>query len=308
MLLYKKIVSILFVICISVSFLVFLPSTAIAEDAVYSEIQHLALLSTNDEEVIVTVCDVKLSAVCDYIAKNFELIEDREKDAKITDNAGKALKLEDIVKNGTKISLQGKTGELNFSIYVAGDVDFDGKITAADARHILRNSAGLEKFSEIQTISANLNPAGITAVDARIVLRVSASLQKFSWQTLISFESEVIKLTNEKRVANGLPPLKENGSLNYVAALKSIDMLENNYFSHESPTYGSPFEMLNEFNVKYKAAGENIAMGLETPEEVVDSWWNSPSLRANMLSEDFTEIGVGYSTQGAIWTQLFIGV
>ncbi len=84
-------------------------------------------------------------------------------------------------------------------------------------------------------------------------------------------------------------------------------MLNNQYFSHDSPTYGSPFDMMEEYGVSYRTAGENIAKGQSSAEEVVDGWMNSPGHRENMLSDDFTHIGVGYVEEEHIWTQQFIG-
>ena len=92
-----------------------------------------------------------------------------------------------------------------------------------------------------------------------------------------------------------------------VARTKSTDMSKNNYFSHTSPTYGSPFDMLKTFGISYRSAGENIAQGYTTPEAVVKGWMNSPGHRANILNESYTKIGVGYEANGNYWTQLFIG-
>jgi uncharacterized protein YkwD len=83
-------------------------------------------------------------------------------------------------------------------------------------------------------------------------------------------------------------------------------MRDKGYFSHTSPTYGSPFNMLKSFGISYKSAGENIARGYTTPKAVVDGWMNSPGHRANILNSSFTEIGVGYAS-GNYWTQMFIG-
>ncbi|WP_432418807.1 CAP domain-containing protein [Cytobacillus spongiae] len=120
-------------------------------------------------------------------------------------------------------------------------------------------------------------------------------------------ESKVIELTNQERQKNGLPALKADTALSNVAREKSNDMQKNNYFSHTSPTYGSPFDMMRDFGVSYKSAGENIAMGQRTPEEVVKAWMNSEGHRKNILSNNFTHIGVGYIENGNYWTQMFIG-
>ncbi|MGJ7910163.1 CAP domain-containing protein [Neobacillus sp. LXY-1] len=121
------------------------------------------------------------------------------------------------------------------------------------------------------------------------------------------FAQQVINLTNEQRSKNGLPALKADTQLSSVAQKKAVDMQQNHYFSHTSPTYGSPFDMMRDFGVTYKAAGENIAQGQRTPQEVVTAWMNSEGHRKNILSSNFTHIGVGYESAGNHWSQMFIG-
>ncbi|KGP74412.1 CAP domain-containing protein [Pontibacillus yanchengensis] len=125
--------------------------------------------------------------------------------------------------------------------------------------------------------------------------------------TLSQYEQKVVELTNEERTAQGLEPLKIDKQLSDVAEKKSEDMAQNNYFSHNSPTYGSPFDMMNQFGVDYRTAGENIAKGQRTPQEVVDAWMNSEGHRKNIMNENFTHIGVGFVEDGNHWTQQFIG-
>lgn len=120
----------------------------------------------------------------------------------------------------------------------------------------------------------------------------------------------VLKLVNAERAKAGLKALKMSEELRSIANLKSRDMAEKNYFSHESPTYGSPFKMLQDFGVHYRAAGENIAAGQKTPEEVMQSWLNSSGHRANILNANFDTLGVGVyngGKYGIYWTQLFTG-
>lgn len=124
---------------------------------------------------------------------------------------------------------------------------------------------------------------------------------------LNQFEQQVFELTNQERAKNGLQPLQVDYELSKVAREKSRDMQVNNYFDHNSPTYGSPFDMMRSYGIDYRTAGENIAMGQRTPQEVVNAWMNSPGHRANILNGDFTHIGVGYVEQGNYWTQQFIG-
>ncbi len=119
-------------------------------------------------------------------------------------------------------------------------------------------------------------------------------------------EQEVIRLVNKERAEVGLPALKYDWELARVAKYKSRDMNNVGYFSHNSPTYGSPFTMMKDFGISYKSAGENIARGQASAEEVVNAWMNSPGHRENILNEDFTHIGVGYVDDGRHWTQMFI--
>ncbi len=121
-----------------------------------------------------------------------------------------------------------------------------------------------------------------------------------------AYERKVVDLVNEIRETNGLNKLTLNEKLSNVARIKSEDMRDRKYFSHTSPTYGSPFEMMKTFGITYRSAGENIAMGQRTPEEVVNAWMNSDGHRANILNPDFTDIGVGFAQPGNYWTQLFL--
>lgn len=125
--------------------------------------------------------------------------------------------------------------------------------------------------------------------------------------SVLSVERQVITLVNEIRAQNGLSPLSENWQLSRVARYKSQDMADRNYFSHTSPTYGSPFQMMQQFGITYRTAGENIANGYSTAQAVVNAWMNSPGHRANILNASYTQIGVGYVADGHHWTQMFIG-
>lgn len=121
-------------------------------------------------------------------------------------------------------------------------------------------------------------------------------------------EEEVLSLVNAERAKAGVRPLVLDWQLSRVAKTKSEDMAGNHYFSHQSPTYGSPFDMMKKFGISYKTAGENIAEGQRSAAEVMNSWMNSPGHRANILNGSFTNLGVGYAEgSGPYWTQQFIG-
>ncbi|RCX13477.1 spore coat assembly protein SafA/uncharacterized YkwD family protein [Anaerobacterium chartisolvens] len=124
-----------------------------------------------------------------------------------------------------------------------------------------------------------------------------------------SVESEVVRLVNVQRANAGLKPLTENWELSRIARYKSQDMINKNYFSHTSPTYGSPFDMIKSFGINYSTAGENIAMGQRTAQEVMNGWMNSSGHRANILNSSYTQIGVGLAKNSkgtCYWTQMFI--
>ncbi|WP_145331680.1 CAP domain-containing protein [Paenibacillus xylanexedens] len=123
--------------------------------------------------------------------------------------------------------------------------------------------------------------------------------------TQSDFATQVVKLVNAERAKAGLGALASDALLDKVAMAKVKDMSNNNYFDHQSPTYGSPFDMMKQFGVTYSYAGENIAKGQKTPQEVVTAWMNSAGHRANILSKNFTQIGVGY--YNGYWAQEFIG-
>ncbi|PBF62616.1 sporulation protein [Clostridioides difficile] len=129
-------------------------------------------------------------------------------------------------------------------------------------------------------------------------------------ESFSAYQKEVVDLVNIERAKAGLNPLTLDSSISNVATKKSQDMIDNNYFSHNSPTYGSPFDMLKKFGLSYKTAGENIAMGQKTPKEVVNAWMNSEGHRKNIMNPNFSKIGVGVAQKsgGSIyWTQIFVG-
>ncbi|KAK2250328.1 sporulation protein [Clostridioides difficile] len=129
-------------------------------------------------------------------------------------------------------------------------------------------------------------------------------------ESFSAYQKEVVDLVNIERAKAGLNPLTLDSSISNVATKKSQDMIDNNYFSHNSPTYGSPFDMLKKFGISYKTAGENIAMGQKTPKEVVNAWMNSEGHRKNIMNPNFSKIGVGVAQKsgGSIyWTQIFVG-
>lgn len=127
---------------------------------------------------------------------------------------------------------------------------------------------------------------------------------------LETFKQDVLNLVNAERAKEGLGALVIDSNLSNVAQLKSRDMIDKDYFDHNSPTYGTPFDMMRSFGITYRVAGENIAMGHSTPEEVVEGWMNSAGHRKNIMNPRFTHLGMGIdrAQSGRIyWTQMFTG-
>ncbi|MBQ9314081.1 MAG: SH3 domain-containing protein [Clostridia bacterium] len=127
--------------------------------------------------------------------------------------------------------------------------------------------------------------------------------------TATAEEQELLRLINEQRAAYGLSPLKFDAELQKVAKIKAQDLVNKNYFSHNSPTYGSPFDMMKSFGITYKAAGENIA-GNSTLKGAVTAWMNSQGHRENILSNAYNLTGIGVvdsPVYGKVMVQMFIG-
>ena len=122
-------------------------------------------------------------------------------------------------------------------------------------------------------------------------------------------EETIFNLVNKARKDAGLSELKLDKELLRVARIKSQDMVDNNYFSHNSPTYGTPFQMIKNFGISYRAAGENIA-GHSSAKNAFDAWMNSSGHKANILGNGFNYTGIGVVKSpkyGLVLTQMFIG-
>ncbi len=127
--------------------------------------------------------------------------------------------------------------------------------------------------------------------------------------TMNSDEKEIFNLINQQRANHGLTALKVDEEVQRVARIKAEDMVANNYFSHTSPTYGSPFDMLKSFKISYKTAGENIAAN-SSNSGAVTAWMNSSGHKANILNSNFNYTGIGVvssSKYGKIFVQMFMG-
>ncbi|MDQ0875711.1 putative YkwD family protein/spore coat assembly protein SafA [Paenibacillus sp. V4I3] len=144
----------------------------------------------------------------------------------------------------------------------------------------------------------SLNIPGSTSTNAGTKTPVTSAPSQST------YASQVVNLVNQERSKAGLRPLTSNSALTAMALDKAKDMYNNGYFDHTSPTYGSPFDMMSKYGIRYSYAGENIAKGQQTPEAVMKAWMNSTGHRQNILSPNFTQIGVVF--YNGEWVQEFI--
>ncbi|MBR4271084.1 MAG: hypothetical protein IKQ31_05385 [Clostridia bacterium] len=149
-----------------------------------------------------------------------------------------------------------------------------------------------------------------SAIISGIIMLVFIFAKPVPYQGRFTPEAqEILNIVNEERLKHGLSPLKLNRKLCFMATDKAVDMRDKHYFDHTSPTYGSPFQMMNDYGIYFTAAGENIAAGYYNCKHVMNGWMNSSGHRANILNGSFTELGVGYVTGGSYgtyWVQEFI--
>jgi len=122
-------------------------------------------------------------------------------------------------------------------------------------------------------------------------------------------EQTLLNLVNKARADAKLGALATDPGLMKTSRLKAQDMVTNHYFDHQSPTYGSPFDMMKEFGITFKSAGENIA-GNSTVDGAFTAWMGSPGHRANILNSSYNYTGIGIvpsPVYGKILVQQFIG-
>ncbi|MGG3925978.1 CAP domain-containing protein [Metabacillus fastidiosus] len=169
------------------------------------------------------------------------------------------------------------------------------KVSRGDTFWYIAQRYGLD-YKRLMQLNPNVVPTNMQVGE---VIRLKATAQSPS-----SFEEQVAVLVNKERTSRGLKPLTHRADLKNVAEKKAQDMINSNYFSHTSPNYGSPFDMMKTFGISYQSAGENIAKGQKSPQEVMNAWMNSSGHRANILKPEYDSIGVGF--YNGAWVQMFI--
>ena len=213
------------------------------------------------------------------------------------------------VKSGQKIRALGKLdGWYLISLPDSGRV---GCIPSANAKPY--GAAGAPTTNEnTARNTGTVNPAptpGINTGGGTDTGATGSNTAAAGGGAMNSEESKILRLVNAERAKTGAKALTSSSDCTKLARMKSKDMVDNNYFSHQSPTYGSPFDMLKSNKVNYMYAGENIAMN-QSADAAFKAWMNSEGHKKNILNPNFTELGVGIAPKGGgsyIYTQLFIG-
>jgi len=180
---------------------------------------------------------------------------------------------------------------------------------------VLKQGASVQVIGRIGNWAAVYDPVNgyFGAVDSKYleasVVTQPAAAASATPVDISADEQALLDLVNKARVEAGVTTLSFDKTLLETARLKAQDMAENNYFSHQSPTYGSPFDMMRSYDLEFKAAGENIA-GNETVEGAFEAWMSSDGHKKNILNNNFNYVGIGVATSktyGKILVQQFIG-
>lgn len=204
------------------------------------------------------------------------------------------------IKNGSTF-IPLRSLELTFGV----KIDWEASTKTAILTNKIEDNKTTNQAKEpIVQDNSSLSDNNITE-DTNLKENTIKTFEDYTDEEVRAMEEEVVRLVNEERAKYGLHPLEIDETLMELSKEKSKDMANNNYFSHTSPTYGSPFDMIKNSGITYNFAGENIAsMGMSS-QGVVNGWLNSKGHRENILNPNYKYIGVGvYNSK---WTQIFIG-
>lgn len=189
----------------------------------------------------------------------------------------------------------------------AGDVDGNGRVELQDAQVILKIALNIIMPDEGMKELADLTGDGkVDLTDAKEVLRKALGITGSETDNISKYAAQVLQLVNSERSSQGLSMLSTTTSLAAAANKRAEETVR--LFSHTRPDGRSCFTVLEEYGISYQSAGENIAYGQKTPQEVVNAWMNSSGHRANILNAGYSHVGIGVyqADNGTIyWSQLF---
>jgi len=209
------------------------------------------------------------------------------------------------LEKGQAVTVIGKLGDW-YAIYDSGN----GIVGAVDGRYVkMGEKLEANAVSKTNDVSVTASKEKTDTKTNEKTTPENGSNKTSTNGDLSQDEQTLLELVNKARTDEGLEQLVIDEKLMKVARTKAKDMTENNYFSHQSPTYGSPFDMMRQFESTFKSAGENIA-GNKTVEGAFKAWMGSESHKKNILNSGFKVTGIGIessSTYGKILVQQFIG-
>lgn len=139
--------------------------------------------------------------------------------------------------------------------------------------------------------------------DTAISAKTAAASTSNDNSTFKAEAKKVAEIVNRERAAQGLKPLVLDAQLCKAADIRAKEIAT--FFSHDRPDGSSCFTVLEDMNIFYLSAGENIAFGYPTSADVMEAWMNSPGHKRNILTAGFGRIGVGYDPSSVSWVQLF---
>jgi uncharacterized protein YkwD len=141
---------------------------------------------------------------------------------------------------------------------------------------------------------------GFTAILIAVYLLNQSLIKSFTMLRpgVLGYSSEitaqkVYDQTNARRAKEGLPPLHYNPILSESATAKAKNMFDENYWAHNSPSGKSPWDFFKAVNYQYSIAGENLAKDFYDTDSMMRAWMNSPTHKANIISDKYQEIGIG---------------
>ncbi len=226
------------------------------------------------------------------------------------------------------IIVYGENINLDVKIGLRGDAENDGVVNLYDVIFIAKTIIGEAEFnSGFHEFVSDYNIDGKTdlydMIDiCKMILHSTVivpptppqppvNTDENNPERIEAYVKEVAALVNKERAAVGLPALTMTTELNAAAQVRAVEISGQEDIEHERPDGSSCFTVLDEKNIFYYYAGENIAGGYKTPEAVVEGWMNSEGHRANILDPYYNKIGIGYyentsNVYSYYWTQFFI--
>lgn len=219
-----------------------------------------------------------------------------EKDVNLRTGPGKNFKSICKLKKDQKVTVIGKLGSW-YAVYV----NSSGNVGAISSYYVKLDKSKAASSSTASTQSKKTATTAAVKTDTKTKAVSSAKDKAPS-----ADEQAVLNLVNKERGKKGLKALVFDSELAKVARLKAVDMKNNAYFSHTSKFYGTPFDMMKKYGIKFSAAGENIA-GNQSAEKAVKAW--SAESGNNLFNGKFTHTGIGIAdspTYGKLFVQMFI--